>query len=324
MYAFCNLKRQTVDNSLLFMNYCIKEEVEDDEYVDGEVNIVFQTKEDELDPIYQMTIQKTDEVDNEDQLNETPNASHEEDDVKEILYDSDETPIETEVEVTEQPAQKEEPMVIQLQPQGLRPRKRPEYEKSGYWCSYCFQTFISKTELVKHRNEEIIANGGMECDLCGRKQNIRRHFIGHMRTVHLKDRTKRYPCDMCDKTFSQKGQILGHKRQEHFKLRVICHICSKEFKHKNALDHHVKHFHEKQRPEICPQCDRGFSTKAQLRVHIVQKHTNLKPYACTHCDKRFSSLSSKITHESRSFTLPKVPPHHKFCFISLQKYTVVN
>lgn len=286
--AFRTLKRQALTNCTYFTNQIIK-------------------------------IEKVSKIDNEENENDYLEAVEEE-----YLEQSEPNNLPIcEVTLTkeeyEYPEDKPEQTLEQTSKVAVKKYKKTASKKSTngkHWCQYCHLVFPSKPAFVKHRNQELLENGGMVCDICGFKQIKRQRFMGHMRRVHLVDRSIRYPCDLCDKTFTQKGkklttlnsftalhskfflgQILGHKRIEHFNERYICEICSRPLKGKKRLMMHIKHFHEKQRPCICPECGKGFSTKSQVRVHRVQVHSDEKPYPCSFCGKRFGSASCRHIHE---------------------------
>lgn len=281
--SFRAMKRKVLTNSVYFLNNLVKVEKNCPEVIENplhtddlEVEEVEDKYFENSQPVCEITLTKQDEHDDDEYVEYLDEA---------LLDDDQEDP-----EETNQPSPVKKPIVI----------KAANANKSNdHWCAYCFQRFPTRTSFVRHRNEELAANGGMKCDLCN-YQNVRRQrFVGHMRRTHLIDRSLRFACDICGTTFSQKGQIIGHKRVAHFNFRYICHLCSKPLTSKSRLNMHIKHYHEKQRNVICPDCGKGLATKSQLKVHKIQMHTDLKPYSCSYCDKTFSSQSGKIVHESK-------------------------
>ncbi|KAJ3112498.1 hypothetical protein HK100_002314 [Physocladia obscura] len=61
--------------------------------------------------------------------------------------------------------------------------------------------------------------------------------------------------------------------------RYQCADCSRTYRSKASLLHHVATYHKGARPFECARCLKTFQTKNRLIVH-VRSHTNEKPYSC--------------------------------------------
>ena len=86
--------------------------------------------------------------------------------------------------------------------------------------------------------------------------------------------------------------------------RHSCNVCSKAFKHRRDLRHHV-YTHTKEKPHTCTYCDRSFAQTSHLKTH-TKKHTGEKPYTCLECYETFSMLHSLKSH---SYTHGGERPH---------------
>ena len=79
---------------------------------------------------------------------------------------------------------------------------------------------------------------------------------------------------------------------------MLCDICSKEFKSKDAkheLNIHKLKVHEGVEPIMCPQCPMAFATKNVLNNHLRGVHTN-REFKCDQCEKIFTAKHTLKFH----------------------------
>lgn len=83
-----------------------------------------------------------------------------------------------------------------------------------------------------------------------------------------------------------------------------CPNCSKYFRTKQQLAHHIRRMHTGIKPFICDRlnCTNAYSTQRSLALHVLRKH---KPatYCCKWCDKKYTMKCDLNQHYLRS--------HHK-------------
>ncbi|XP_050069316.1 zinc finger protein 629-like [Anopheles maculipalpis] len=79
------------------------------------------------------------------------------------------------------------------------------------------------------------------------------------------------------------------------KPSFYCKICDVTYKHKHALDTHMRR-HQGDRPYKCEHCDKSFVVPFELQRH-ARIHTGQKPYKCRYCDRAYSDFGSKTKHE---------------------------
>uniref|UniRef100_A0A336LXQ9 CSON007426 protein n=1 Tax=Culicoides sonorensis TaxID=179676 RepID=A0A336LXQ9_CULSO len=200
------------------------------------------------------------------------------------------------------------------------------------YCRYCL--IYVKGQLREHEMEHIVKNGGLECDLCGKKFKTRKLILEHIQGVHFTNKSDpnriRYPCDICGKSYTEKGSLRNHKRDKHSnnpKIRekklcphcgepkkdlakhielvhsdkqflFLCDLCPKTYRSKEALKNHHKLAHELQEPQFqCQQCFKMFKTNGELKSHTNGVHGEDLRLPCDICRKVFKTKSTLRFHK---------------------------
>jgi hypothetical protein len=81
-------------------------------------------------------------------------------------------------------------------------------------------------------------------------------------------------CQECQSEFVSYKGMMQHKAKIHDKLerKVPCQQCGKCYKHKYALEFHVKQVHEKSTRVKCSLCLKVLYNKYAHRTHMKTKH----------------------------------------------------
>ncbi|XP_052898840.1 zinc finger protein 44-like [Anopheles moucheti] len=116
------------------------------------------------------------------------------------------------------------------------------------------------------------------------------------------------------------------------KPSFLCKICNVTYKHKHALDTHMRR-HRGDRPHKCEYCEKSFVVAFELQRH-VRIHTGQKPYKCQYCDRAYSDFGSKTKHErthtgerpyacdfcGKAFSYSHVLSSHRLTHTGVKKY----
>ncbi|XP_053657950.1 zinc finger protein 669-like [Anopheles marshallii] len=116
------------------------------------------------------------------------------------------------------------------------------------------------------------------------------------------------------------------------KPSFLCKICNVTYKHKHALDTHMRR-HRGDRPHKCGYCEKSFVVAFELQRH-VRIHTGQKPYKCQYCDRAYSDFGSKTKHErthtgerpyvcefcDKAFSYSHVLSSHRLIHTGVKKY----
>ncbi|XP_041660022.1 zinc finger protein 888-like [Cheilinus undulatus] len=147
----------------------------------------------------------------------------------------------------------------------LHVHSRIHDENYEHPCKYCWVTFRTKTDKLKH---EQVHQDNKDC----------------------------YNCRKCPMTFTTSKKRRTHMSQ-HKKEGFKCGVCELEFpKKQHLLRHSVVHTGEK--PHKCTVCERAFAQASHLKSHM-RLHTGERPFKCQHCDKCFNHNVSLKSHVQR-------------------------
>ncbi|XP_062533801.1 transcription factor grauzone-like, partial [Armigeres subalbatus] len=147
------------------------------------------------------------------------------------------------------------------------------------------------------RDEEfIVANISLECHVCSEKHSTYQAFLRHSQSAH----GEHAAVFCCGHKFTRKPRLIDHILYHQNPERFRCKVCSKQFKHSEALSTHVgkQHVQEEAKVFQCSVCAKGFSKQSYLNVHEkYHRKMNEKNFRCEACDKYFAFESMLKQHE---------------------------
>ena len=126
------------------------------------------------------------------------------------------------------------------------------------------------------------------CDKCTFKCYARREFKRHYERIHTRERN----CDICGSTFTSKEDLEEHQISNH---SIKCKFCDKMFyvKHHKAIQKHMKEEHES---KPCQICGKAFQHLNALNSHMKTFHdidhvATLPKAVCQECGKLVNKAS---------------------------------
>ena len=115
---------------------------------------------------------------------------------------------------------------------------KPDYQI----CTECGTTFRNKTYLTVHMNQQHGENRfKFQCETCGKDFQRKEGLQGHIKAVHLKD--KSYKCEYCEMGFYRKSKLKSHLLCMHTATEdkpLSCDKCSYKTARNDCLRNHVK------------------------------------------------------------------------------------
>lgn len=181
-------------------------------------------------------------------------------------------------------------------------------------CDECPETFKSLPEFYEHKTghkNEQTAQGGFECDFCGKVYQYYHALQFHRRT----HRERKVPCldKACDMKFRSRKEMELHFDSKHPEKKEYFHCvyegCTKKFLKNFHLQEHirVKHYNIKAFQCPWPGCLKEFAAQRHLKIHLLI-HRDEKPMKCDHCDYRCRQRSAMNWHMRKH---PDVPYKYK-------------
>ncbi|XP_065085391.1 transcription factor grauzone-like [Ochlerotatus camptorhynchus] len=147
------------------------------------------------------------------------------------------------------------------------------------------------------KDEEFIAqNINLECDTCLQKHDTFQELQKHSMDEH----EKRAFVRCCDRKFTRKPRLIDHIQFHLNPMQFRCDICSKQFKHSEALGNHKaqRHAEEESKTFRCSMCPKTFSRQKFLNIHEkYHRKINEKNWHCQKCDKYFAFESLLRQHD---------------------------
>ncbi|CAG9789656.1 unnamed protein product [Diatraea saccharalis] len=144
-------------------------------------------------------------------------------------------------------------------------------KKSSYPCNYCGQVFAAESKKKAHVNTEHKGIAGHSvCQIC--KARFKNYYqkTRHMIQVHNAEKIN---CDICGKKFNLKSNLMLHMRGVHLKERPYeCSVCSMGFFIKRHMLGHYMAAHTNERKYKCDVCGKGYATQNSRRKHMKKNH----------------------------------------------------
>lgn len=192
--------------------------------------------------------------------------------------------------------------------------ERMEAPDAAIACDECPETFKSLPEFYEHKTghkNEQTAQGGFECDFCGKVYQYYHALQFHRRT----HRERKVPCldKTCDMKFRSRKEMELHFDSKHPEKKEYFHCvyegCTKKFLKNFHLQEHirVKHYNIKAFQCPWPGCLKEFAAQRHLKIHLLI-HRDEKPMKCDHCDYRCRQRSAMNWHMRKH---PDVPYKYK-------------
>ncbi|XP_055626271.1 zinc finger protein 62-like [Toxorhynchites rutilus septentrionalis] len=136
-------------------------------------------------------------------------------------------------------------------------------------------------------SEQFIAeNITIVCDTCAEKYESFQQLQQHSLEKHQ----KRAYVFCCDLKFCTKPRLMDHIQFHLNPLQFQCDICSKTFRHSEALKYHKDKLHSGEEKNLqCSMCPKKFSQQKFLNIH-EKYHRKLdeKKWHCATCDRYFA------------------------------------
>jgi len=117
------------------------------------------------------------------------------------------------------------------------------------------------------------------------------------KTVISKNKNRYYyPCSYssCNRFMNSLSALRYHEMTHINLTKFVCEICSKDFKTKIQLKHHItvhyKNF-------TCADCDKKYGSKFLLKRHIEEDHLRLYKYQCDKCSMKFIRYRNLRVHK---------------------------
>ena len=135
----------------------------------------------------------------------------------------------------------------------------------------------------------------VECTrCCPPKKILKRSFKSHFRRRHEEKTLK---CSECSKTFRTKYKMNHHLKIVHEGQRPHkCDICGKSSGTIGNLQKHMNSVHKVERPFKCPECSQTFTQRYHMNVHVSSVHEKTYPFICSKCVKRYTSKTLLMDH----------------------------
>ncbi|XP_034558088.1 zinc finger protein 778-like [Notolabrus celidotus] len=172
-----------------------------------------------------------------------------------------------------------------------------EYKVKPFSCSICGKRCVTEISLKIHSriHDETYEH---PCKYCYVTFKTRVDKLKHEQTHQ--DSPSPYKCPDCPKMFSSIKERNVHLSRHRTPDGVKCGVCGIEFSDLHHLRRHSV-VHTGLKPYKCSVCQRSFNQSSNLKSHM-RMHTGERPFQCQHCDKCFNHNVSLKSHVQRYHT----------------------
>jgi hypothetical protein len=193
-------------------------------------------------------------------------------------------------------------------------RGKEDHTTEAISCDFCETALAGEKELEDH-----LGMGGNKVYRCGVKQNLvmvwgaedgKRKYIckvcgkgfkqkcGLVEHVNVHSKEKTFKCEVegCGESFLWRTSLLHHKGKVHDGVKYACPLCGKSFNSKQNMTAHIKHVHQKVKPNKCPKCGVLFECQGSLTRHIKDVHDKVRAFNCELCNKSFKRGPARKLH----------------------------
>ena len=162
-----------------------------------------------------------------------------------------------------------------------------------FQCQICPSAFNNEGHLKVHVRGQHM-DDKHQCLQCKKLFNYKHHLKKHIEEVHL---GKIYECEVCKHKVSSKSAFQYHINTVHKEIDFKCKVdeCDFKAKAKNALQLHVRSFHQGEKNFHCSLCNYKSFRKHDLKNHIENIHED--PKKCPTCGKFYSSNKGLQRHK---------------------------
>lgn len=175
---------------------------------------------------------------------------------------------------------------------------------NSFTCFYCTNKFFDFDELKTHTLAE-----HPKCDVkCESMKNYKKES-----NIKLKIDISELSCKLCPQPMTDFDAFLQHLITNHnekvnkslkdgfdpfriIKDKILCPICSEEFRYLPILVKHINMKHSNNK-FMCNVCGRGFSTRSRLSGHLIYSHSETKE--CEICSEKFRNQEGLTRHKAK-------------------------
>ncbi|XP_075954714.1 uncharacterized protein LOC142956841 isoform X2 [Anarhichas minor] len=169
-----------------------------------------------------------------------------------------------------------------------------EHKIKPFSCNICGKRCVTETSLKNHSriHDETYDH---PCKYCYVTFKTRVDKLKHEQTHQ--DNRDPYKCPDCPETFTTNKKRRIHLANHRTPKEYKCGVCGIEFKDVHHLRRHSV-VHTGLKPYQCSVCQRGFNQTSHLKSHM-RLHTGERPYKCPYCDKSYNHNVSLKSHVQR-------------------------
>ena len=121
-------------------------------------------------------------------------------------------------------------------------------------CHLCDKKFSTISKLQRHIDDSHLKVNEVKCDQCFKIFRCDGSLKSHIQNVH--DKSGQVTCSVCQKTFSCNTSLRLHMKNIHNNQEEVkCDKCGNKFKNENGLKSHIKLVHNTEKTK-CEYCDK--------------------------------------------------------------------